>query len=26
LAHPQPLIAQIQLMKFQLHGPSVRWA
>ena len=24
LAHPQPLIAQIQLMKFQLHGPSVR--
>ena len=24
VAHPQPLIAQIQLMKFQLHGPSVR--
>ena len=23
-AHPQPLIAQIQLMKFQFHGPSVR--
>lgn len=23
LAHPQPLIAQIQLMKLQFHGPSV---
>ena len=25
LPHPQPLIPHIELMNFQLHGPSVRW-
>lgn len=25
LLHPQPLVPHIELMKFQVHGPSVRW-
>ena len=25
LPHPQPLVPHVELMKFQLHGPSVRW-
>jgi len=25
LLHPQPLVPPIELMKFQVHGPSVRW-
>jgi len=25
LLHPQPLVPPIELMKFQVHGPSIRW-
>jgi hypothetical protein len=23
--HAQPLIPQLELMKFQVHGPTIRW-
>ena len=25
LSHPQPLVPPVELMKFQVHGPSIRW-